>query len=260
MTTLDDSLMSMGQILGSPFVGPMQDKVKYWYELLILMQDTLKEWTACQRSWVYLESIFASPGIQRELSTDNAEFQKVDRGWKSIMQRAHDTDHAIELVRAPGLNLKETFRDYNDKLDKITKSLNRYLNTKRIAFPRFYFLSNEELLKILANAKDPRMVEPHLPKCFEAVHTLEFGGEGNRDIKAMRSPELEKNSFVDCGQGSSSCRGLVETVRKSHERYVEKAHASRCRCIGASTSWRMDYGKICSSGNDSLPNCMGSWL
>ncbi len=192
MTTLDDSLMSMGQILGSPFVGPMQDKVKYWYELLILMQDTLKEWTACQRSWVYLESIFASPGIQRELSTDNAEFQKVDRGWKSIMQRAHDTDHAIELVRAPGLNLKETFRDYNDKLDKITKSLNRYLNTKRIAFPRFYFLSNEELLKILANAKDPRMVEPHLPKCFEAVHTLEFGGEGNRDIKAMRSPELEK--------------------------------------------------------------------
>ena len=30
---------------------------------------------------------------------------------------------------------------------------------KRMAFPRFYFLSNNELLDILANARNPRAIQ-----------------------------------------------------------------------------------------------------
>ena len=216
MTELDNSLMTMGTILGSSFVEPLRDLVTAWNDKLLLFSDTLGEWATCQRSWLYLESVFTSPDIKRQLANDATEFAKVDRGWKTIMSRAHDTENAIQLIEMPGVDLKGNFISYNEKLDTITKSLNRYLNTKRVAFPRFYFLSNEELLKILAHAKDPLAVQPHLPKCFEAIHTLDFGGDGNKDIRSMNSPEGEKIPLAN----GLKARNMVEVWLNGLEKHM----------------------------------------
>ena len=88
----------------------------------------------------------------------------------------------------------------NTQLDVIQKSLDDYLETKRQAFPRFYFISNEDLLEILGQARDPIAVQPHVKKCFEAIKKLQLVEPGKEckhyQAVGMNAPDGEYVPFV----------------------------------------------------------------
>ena len=85
--------------------------------------------------------------------------------------------------------LKSELEEDNRSLSQIQKNLASYLETKRMAFPRFYFLSDEELLEILSHSKDLAILQKHVGKCFEGAHHLLI--EEDINIKSLFSPEKE---------------------------------------------------------------------
>ena len=70
--------------------------------------------------------------------------------------------------------LLDRFTEANRLLAQCAKALSSFLDSRRLAFPRFYFLSNDELVTILSQSTDPLAVQPHLSKCFEGIAQLVF--------------------------------------------------------------------------------------
>lgn len=54
------------------------------------------------------------------------------------------------------------------------KALADYMESKRRAFPRFYFVSTADLLDILSNGNNPVKVMQHMSKCFQAIEKLKL--------------------------------------------------------------------------------------
>ena len=62
------------------------------------------------------------------------------------------------------------------------------MHTKKIAFPRFFFVSSTDLLDILSNGGTPSKVMAHMPKIVGCMQTLELLEEGVRPfVKGLHS-------------------------------------------------------------------------
>lgn len=105
----------------------------------------------------------------------------------------------------------------SERLDTSQKSLSDYLNTKRAAFPRFFFISDDELLSVLGSS-DASAIQVHLLKLFDNVKEFQFG-RNYKTVEGMSS--VEKEGF-DC-RTNVNVEGPIESWMTACE---NEMHAS----------------------------------
>ncbi|XP_069565682.1 dynein axonemal heavy chain 10 [Brachyistius frenatus] len=190
LLNVDNDLMNLQSMAGSRFIGPFLSAIQQWEKDLSLISETIEVWLLVQRKWMYLESIFIGGDISSQLPEEAKKFDNIDKKFKDIM---NDTVRNANIKRCCLVpNRLTDLHALSDGLEKCQKSLNDYLDSKRNAFPRFFFISDDELLSILGSS-DPACVQEHIIKMYDNIASLRFVVESDGDtvVGAMVSAEGE---------------------------------------------------------------------
>ncbi|KAJ3134855.1 Dynein heavy chain 10, axonemal [Physocladia obscura] len=191
---LDDNAMALQSMGASRFVTAFLPVVQQWEKVLSHIGEVTEVWMVVQRKWMYLESIFIGAGdIRQQLPEEAAKFDRIDKSFKKIMSETAKHSLVIDACNAEGR--LELLRNLSNDLESCQKSLSDYLESKRNAFPRFFFISDEELLSILGS-HDPKNVQEHIIKMYDNVMKLNFGtGKNEKAVVGMSSSENETLDF-----------------------------------------------------------------
>jgi len=188
---LDEQSNKLSNIFSNPVTQSdvkLKNETKNHSEKIKNLQLILEEILKFQSSFLYLEPIFIGGEVNAALKNEKTNFLKVHAFWKQILDNLETSSYGLAefMEKDNSSNLYKNLLENNKTLADIIRDLNAYLNTKRKAFPRFYFVSDEDLMKILAQTKDPTLIQPHLSKCFEGVNKVTFK-DNNTIITTMES-------------------------------------------------------------------------
>ncbi|KAM4843232.1 dynein axonemal heavy chain 17 [Thomomys bottae] len=195
--TLEDNQVQLQNLMMSKYLSHFLKEVTSWQQKLSTADSVISIWFEVQRTWSHLESIFiGSEDIRAQLPEDSQRFDSIDKEFKALMEDAVKTPNVVEATNKPGLY---------DKLESLKKSLAicekalaEYLETKRLAFPRFYFVSSADLLDILSNGNDPVEVSRHLSKLFDSLCKLKFQLDAdNKPIKIGMGMYSKEDEYVE---------------------------------------------------------------
>jgi dynein heavy chain 1, cytosolic len=168
---LDDHLSSLQSMKSSPYYAVFQDEASSWDDRLSRVRQLVESWIEVQRKWVYLEGVFTeSQDIQSLLPKEYSRFCSIDNDFLSIMKKTAQRPKLIELISSEGL--QRSLDRLSELLSKIQKALGDYLERQRTVFPRFYFVGDEDLLEMIGNSKNIKLVQRHCVKIFAGISSF----------------------------------------------------------------------------------------
>ena len=202
------SIQKIDDILGSHLVILQKMKhtgsnqaIDVFERQLILVQEVVEIFSNAQRKWLYLYGVFATFKANNEhtapskwrlrskefdtgIAVESSAFTAGDLLFREIVMSCLETSEVIKFAQIPDLIIR--LQKALHAFDAVTKSLTDCAERLRISFPRFYFVSNDELLAMIS-VLDLRKLQ--LEVLFQGIKTLDF--DDNLSVRGMTSHQME---------------------------------------------------------------------
>jgi len=174
---LDADQLAVNGICASRYQH-FKKRAEVWQAALSNVSEVMLLLNDIQRAWSYLEPLFiGSDEVKKELPDTAERFESVDEKVRAILIAAWATKNAKTACNKKGL--LDSLTSITENMELCKKSLTEFLDGKRKIFPRFYFVSEADLLDILSNGSAPERIMHHVDKVFLATKTLELDGDSN---------------------------------------------------------------------------------
>ena len=231
---LENDQQSVNGMFSSRYLATFEDRITFWNKALGAIGELVLVVGEVQRSWSFLENLFIhSDEVKKELPKESVKFVGIDEEVRRILADGYAQKKCVGYCTQDWV--LPCLEKVQEDLTVCEKALNEFMQSKRIAFPRFFFVSPADLLDILSNGNAPVKVMKHMPKIISNMHNLELLEEGvrpfakgmhacvgkeyvefTRELKLLGKVECYMQDILDCMRGSLKDIS-VSSLKKFHE-------------------------------------------
>ncbi|GMH84222.1 hypothetical protein TrST_g13493, partial [Triparma strigata] len=199
---LENDQLAVQGMMASRFVAQFETEVSGWHKALFGVAEVFTLCQEVQRTWSYLEPLFiGSEEVKKELPEDATRFASIDITVKDTLKKAWKIRNVKDAFNEDGLQVK--FEGVQEQLEMCKKSLKDFLEGRQRQFPRYYFVSEADLLDILSNGSNPAKILSHTSKVYLSTKTFNLSEE-NGVVETTSNGRPIATEFV-AGVGSETC-------------------------------------------------------
>jgi dynein heavy chain 2 len=239
--TMGDKQSLLSSLKESQFFHAFADQGEVLEIKMGTLDSVLQTLNSIQRKWLYLEPIFG----RGALPSEKERFRRVDEQFSDIMTSVSSDPKLFNLADERMFpKLADKLRSMLDQLERCQKALTEFLEAKRHAMPRFYFIGDDDLLEILGQAKNPVVIQSHLKKLFQGINKVKFNAD-NTQIVAMIS---SANEVVQLETPVKISEKVEEWLEQLTVEMKATLTALLARCLSSPTfSWAFPSQILCLS-------------
>ncbi|XP_043381883.1 dynein heavy chain domain-containing protein 1 [Chelonia mydas] len=218
----EKSLLTLKNIILSPHAMELREEAESWTSTLRGFGALLDVWVSFQQKWIFLNIVLYEMDISLPSGELDCLFQKLDSRFRELMEVT--SKHPLVLSsmmpmatsnresRFMGVPLQTMLSEGVEDLQLLIHALEYVLEATRMGFPRLFFLSNTEVVAMVASPAEPMEVTIWARRCFPTVHQLAFRQPSTtRDpaTYAALLPVSEATGLVGaCGETVPLCSPL----------------------------------------------------
>ncbi|PXF43614.1 Cytoplasmic dynein 1 heavy chain 1 [Gracilariopsis chorda] len=202
LNDLDEHLQALETMRNSRHARLFDSERSMWERRLSECHESLELLVDVQSQWAHLRGLFGldeksdfvSRGLRVELREEFNIFSNVHARFMGV---GKDLESAPGLLE--GLEKVQGLQDMVAELKGVVRGLSKFLETQRSLFPRFFFLSDNDLLQVLSvSAGNLDSLSPHIGKLFPGLSCIICERKGTvTEISAVESKEGEVVALTD---------------------------------------------------------------
>ena len=212
---LEENLQALGTMKASEFARLFESERSNWESRLAKLRENLEVLIDVQGRWAHLRTLFSSQLSSNRLSA-HGDLQEEYSAFSSVHVRFSTFGELLKGAPGvlEGMEQAQGLEDMADELQEVVRGLSRYLERQRSKCPRFFFLSDDDLLQVLSvTTSGVEEILPHIGKLFPGVSTFNYEKRENSvfvsDVVSKEGEALLLTDPICFSEGASVSSWLL---------------------------------------------------
>ncbi|ULT89881.1 hypothetical protein L3Y34_008351 [Caenorhabditis briggsae] len=159
-------------ILSSPHAFSILDHIRHWLDTLLNLNNFVHLYKRCDLRWKKIEGVFSTEDIAYQMPHEFRTFKKISLRWLHINNQITEERPILEqmdLVQQLNIDLSEL----EVLFGRMENGFHAYLRKKRAVFPRLFSLSDELVLSLICDSREPANCKSYIPLLFPSLVTFD---------------------------------------------------------------------------------------